>query len=498
MAKYVLSVDQSTQGTKALLFNEKGRLLSRSDISHRQIVNSLGWVSHDPEEIYNNLLKAVKQVCEKIGADPNEITCMGISNQRETSLAWNKNTGKPVCDAVVWQCARAADVCSKIEKTGIGETVLTHTGIPVSPYFPASKFAWILQNVQEASELAKKHQLCMGTIDTWLIWKLTGCYATDFSNASRTQLFNIHTLKWDEKICSAFGIDPTDLPDVMDSDAVFGETNLAGLLSHKIPLCGVLGDSHAALFGHGCLEKGTVKATYGTGSSIMMNTGNKPVDSAGTLVSSIAWKYNGKVSYVIEGNLNYTGAVITWLKDNLGIISSAAETESLAKSANPSDTTYIVPAFTGLGAPYWNSGAKAAIIGMTRLTGKAEIVRAALDCIAFQINDVVTVMDKYIRTAFDTSNLLPTLKVDGGPTRNQYLMQFQSSILGRGVMCPDTEELSGIGAAYMAGLSYGIYEEGIFDNISYRKYTNDMSEDSRKSKINGWKETVQMACNNKF
>ena len=488
MVAYVLSVDQSTQGTKALLFDGEGRLITRADLPHRQIVNDRGWVSHDPEEIYQNLLKAVAMAVEKAGISPDDIACMGLSNQRETSVAWDRETGCPVCDAIVWQCARAVDVCAAVEKTGMGETVREHTGIPISPYFPASKLAWILQNVPEARTLADTGRLCMGTVDAWLVWKLTGQYRTDYSNASRTQLFNIHTLQWDADICRAFGIDPAALPQVTDSDALFGETDLGGLLDHTIPICGVLGYSHAALFGQGCLERGMTKATYGTGSSIMMNIGPKPAASRNGLVTSLAWKYKGQVGYVMEGNLNYTGAVITWLKDSLGLIASAGETEALALQANPADTTCLVPAFTGLGAPYWASEARALISGMTRLTGRAELVRAALDCIACQIHDVVAAMEK------DTGIRVPVLRVDGGPTRNGYLMQFQSDMLNAAVSRPDAEELSGIGAAYMAGISAGLYTEHVFDVLNYRDFTPAMDETRRARRLADWSRAVQLAC----
>ena len=488
MVAYVLSVDQSTQGTKALLFDGEGRLITRADLPHRQIVNDRGWVSHDPEEIYQNLLKAVAMAVEKAGISPDDIACMGLSNQRETSVAWDRETGSPVCDAIVWQCARAADVCAAVEGAGMGDTVRERTGIPISPYFPASKLAWMMRNVPQARALADAGRLCMGTVDAYLVWKLTGQYRTDFSNASRTQLFNIHTLQWDEDICRAFGIDPAALPQVTDSDAVFGETDLGGLLDHRIPVCGVLGDSHAALFGQGCLSHGMTKATYGTGSSIMMNIGPKPAASRNGLVTSLAWKYKGQVGYVMEGNLNYTGAVITWLKDSLGLIASAGETEALALQANPADTTCLVPAFTGLGAPYWASEARALISGMTRLTGRAELVRAALDCIACQIHDVVAAMEK------DTGIRVPVLRVDGGPTRNGYLMQFQSDMLNAAVSRPDAEELSGIGAAYMAGISAGLYTEHVFDVLNYRDFTPAMDETRRARRLADWSRAVQLAC----
>ena len=484
MPTYVLSVDQSTQGTKALLLDVSGRILARADLPHRQIVSDAGWVSHDPEEIFENVLQVARLAAEKAGVDPEDIACLGISNQRETSVAWDKHTGKPVCDAIVWQCSRASLVCAKVEETGIGDTVRDRTGIPLSPYFPAAKIAWMLQNVPGAHTLAQQHQLGMGTMDAWLVWKLTGQYKTDYSNASRTQLFNIHTLQWDKDICAAFGISPDDLPAVTASDAVFGETNLCGWLHKKIPVCGVLGDSHAALFGHGCLKAGMTKATYGTGSSIMMNIGNAPIASRNGLVTSLAWKYKGQAQYVMEGNINYTGAVITWLKDNLGLIASAGETEALALSAHPGDTTCIVPAFTGLGAPYWKSEAQAMICGMSRTSGKNEIVRAALDSIAFQIGDVIAAMEK------DTGIRLPLLRVDGGPTRNRYLMQFQSDLLRTSVSCPDAEELSAIGAAYMAGISQGVYSEAILQTLHYQQFVPQMDEQTRCRKQKAWKDAV--------
>ena len=486
MPKYVLSVDQSTQGTKALILDENGSPLARADLPHRQIINDQGWVSHDPEEIFANVLKVARMAAEKAGVAPADIACMGISNQRETSVAWNRETGKPVCDAIVWQCARATDVCAAVEATGIGETVRDRTGIPISPYFPAAKLAWILQNVPEAKALADRHQLCMGTVDSYLVWKLTGQYRTDYSNASRTQLFNIRTLQWDDEICAAYGIDPADLPEVTDSDAVFGETDLGGWLEKKIPVSGVLGDSHAALFGHGCLERGMTKATYGTGSSIMMNIGPEHAVSQNGLVTSLAWKYRGQVIYVMEGNINYTGAVITWLKDSLGLIASAGETESMAFAANPADTTCLVPAFTGLGAPYWRSEARALLCGMSRTTGKNEIVRAALESIAFQIADVIFAMEK------DTGIRLPLLRVDGGPTRNRYLMQFQSDMLATDVSCPDSEELSAIGAGLMAGLSAGLYDERVFETLTYRKYQPEMPGEERARLLAGWQKAIDM------
>nr|AHF24006.1 carbohydrate kinase, FGGY-like protein [uncultured bacterium Contig1756] len=481
-------MDQSTQGTKALLFDETGRLMNRADLPHRQITNESGWVEHDPEEIWQNTLQVIKNVTAKAGIDKNDIAAMGISNQRETTVCWERATGKPVCNAIVWQCARAAELCETIEKAGYGKTVRQKTGIPLSPYFPAAKLAWVLRNVPGTAEKAAAGEIAAGTVDSWLVWKLTGGqrHQTDYSNASRTQLFNLKTLKWDPELLAIFRIPSGCMAEITDSDGDYGETDLEGWLNRPIPIRGVLGDSHAALFGQGCLKPGMVKATYGTGSSIMMNVGNKPVTSDSGVVTSLAWKLRGEVNYVLEGNINYTGAVITWLKNDLKLIASPGETEELARAAVPEDLTYLVPAFSGLGAPYWDSNARACLCGMSRTTGKNEVVRAALDCIAYQIADIVTAMRESAKTP------IGELRVDGGPTRNAYLMQFQSDLLGIPVLIPDQEELSGIGAAWAAGLAVGILDDSVFDRLKRTAYTPLMGEKTRAEKTAGWHEAVRM------
>lgn len=484
--KYIISIDQSTQGTKALLFDESGTLIKRQDIPHEQKINSAGWVSHDPEEIYQNTIRAVKNLVGASGIDKNDIAGAAISNQRETSLAWDKTTGKPLADAIVWQCARAAEICERVEKQGKAELIRTKTGMNLSPYFPASKIAWLLENVEGAKEKAENHTICHGTIDSWLVYKLTNgkAYKTDYSNASRTQLFNIFELKWDEEICKIFGIDPINLAEVCDSDSCFGETDFEGFLEKAVPIHGVLGDSHGALFGQGCLKPGMIKTTYGTGSSIMMNIGEQPILSEHGVVTSLAWSMGGNVNYVLEGNLNYTGAVITWLKDDMELIHSPGETEILAGKAETDDSVYLVPAFTGLGAPYWDSRAKAAVTGMTRTTKRAEIVRAGLECIAYQITDVIEAMSR------DAKVKVNELRVDGGPTRNRYLMQFQSDMADAAVQVPDSEELSGIGPAYAAGLALGLWGEEIFGKLNRMKYEPKMKAETRKHKREGWKKAV--------
>lgn len=484
--QYIISIDQSTQGTKALLFDSSGSLIKRTDEAHEQIINEKGWVSHDPAEIYRKVIKVTARLLEESGIDKSKVAGVGISNQRETSLAWNRVTGEPVGKAVVWQCARAADICDQLVCAGWAEKIREKTGMELSPYFPASKIAWILKNVEGAKELADAGELCHGTIDSWLVYKLTGgkSYKTDYSNASRTQLFNIFDLTWDDEICKVFGIDPANLATVCDSNADFGETDFEGVLPHKVPIHAVMGDSHGALFGQGCLKSGMIKSTYGTGSSIMMNIGDDPVLSTHGVVTSLAWSMDGRVNYVLEGNLNYTGAVITWLKNDLQMIGSPAETEELARQAASDDCLYLVPAFSGLGAPYWDSRATGMFTGMTRTTGRAEMVRASLECIAYQIQDVMEAMSK------DAGVGISELRVDGGPTKNDYLMQFQSDIAGIAVQVPDTDELSGMGPAYAAGMALGLWDEGIFGKLDRRKYTPQMEKSLRQKKYEGWKQAV--------
>lgn len=486
--RFVLSIDQSTQGTKSLLFDEQGTLVCREDIPHEQIVDINGGVSHDPVEIYENVLRSIQSVIRTSEIDPRGIVCLGISNQRETSVVWDRRTGEAICGAIVWHCVRARGVSENVISQGHGEMIRKRTGIPVSPYFPASKYAWILENIPGAQDIANRHELCFGTIDTWLIYKLTGgtCYKTDYSNAARTQLFNLDSLQWDKDVCHAFGLNAEDLADICASDSVFGETDLEGILPKPIPICAVLGDSNAALFGQGCLKTGLVKATYGTGSSIMMNIGSMRIESEHGLVTSLAWKYKDTVQYVMEGNVNYTGAVIRWMQKDAHWIESANETQLLAEQANPADTTYIVPAFTGLGAPYWNNDVRAIVCGISRHTGKAELVKAGLESIAYQITDIIHAMEQ------DTGFSLKELRVDGGATKNQYLMQYQSDMLDGAVLVPVTEELSGIGAAYMAGISCGVYNESILGSIERNLYRVEMDNDERERRYAGWKQAVEM------
>ncbi len=478
MSKYILGIDQSTSGTKAVIFDEQGRILGRSDCAHEQKISPEGWVSHDPMEIYESMLMAVKDVLAKTKTDTNNIIAAAISNQRETALVWDIDSGRPVNDAVVWQCGRAESICKKL--SGMAESIKAKTGLPLSPFFSAAKIAWILEN----SDIKGK-KLCAGTMDSWLVFKLTGNLKTDYSNASRTQLFNISALTWDEEICSSFGIDTSILPEVCDSNSDFGATDFDGILPHEIPIMAVIGDSHGALYGQNCFEQGMVKATYGTGSSVMLNTGSTPIFSDEGLVTSLAWRADGKATYVLEGNINYTGSVIKWLADDLKLIGSSKEAGEISATANREDTTYLVPAFTGLGAPYWNSNAKAMLYGMSRSTGRAEIVKAAEECIAYQIADIINLMKS-------AGIPIKELRADGGPTRDNYLMQFQSDILNLRLSIPVIEELSVTGAVYMAGLKSGIYSANIGDSLDRSHFSPAMHEEDRKIRYGGWKEAIHI------
>lgn len=491
MGSLIIGIDQSTQGTKALILDGEGKLVGRASLPHHQIVNEQGWVSHDPTEIWHNVVEVCRLALEDAGADPAEVAGVGISNQRETTVAWDAETGEPVCDAIVWQCSRAKDLCEKIfEQERSAMVVHSRTGLELSPYYPAAKMMWIMRNVDGCWDLARAGRLRLGTIDSWLVWNMTEGeeFRCDYSNASRTQLFDIDALAWSGEVCSIFGIDPACLPTVTDSDAYFGSTTLNGLLSSAVPIHGVLGDSHAALFGQGCLVEGQAKTTYGTGSSVMMNVGERPVRSERGLSTSLAWRMGGVTNYVLEGNINYTGAVISWLKDDLGLIQSTGEVEPLCRGAVQNDGLYFVPAFSGLGAPHWASDATARIVGMTRTTRRAEVVRAATESIAYQIADVVIAMEA------DSGIKLEQLRVDGGPTANGYLMQFQSDLLETPIHVPEAEEMSALGAGWCAGIGLGLFGKDVMTRDAARStYAPVMDESVRAAKLAGWGEAVKGA-----
>ncbi len=486
---FVLGIDQSTQGTKVLLFDRDGSIICRTDRPHRQIINDKGWVSHDPGEIYHNLIDAVREIT---GAYPGCITdtaAVGISNQRETCAVWD-DTGAPVLPAIVWQCGRAAAITEAIKASdpAAAARVKEITGLNLSPYFSAAKMAWYMQQPEVKAAAEQGATIHLGTMDSYLVYRLTGgrVFRTDAGNASRMQLMDLTALTWSSEMLDLFGIPAAALPEIADSNSTgFGATDFEGLLQTPAPILGVLGDSHAALFGHGCILPGMAKATYGTGSSIMMNTGDTLIRSR-DLVSCAAWRIHGIPAYCLEGNINYTGAVITWLKDDVHLIDSVSELEPLVLTANPEDTTVLVPAFTGLSAPYWDSNARASIVNMSRTTGRAEIAKAAQCSIAYQIQDVLSAMSR------DAGMALTEIRVDGGPTRNRTLMQFQSDIADCRLMVPDHEELSAMGAAYLAGITAGIYDaEHIRDASSYTAYAPAMEEAERAALLDRWQDAVR-------
>ncbi|MDR1132283.1 MAG: glycerol kinase GlpK [Oscillospiraceae bacterium] len=484
---YILSIDQSTSGTKGLIWNRQGALVGRCDIPHRQITNDKGWVEHDPEEIYRNALTAAEAAIKEAGVKPENIEVAGISNQRETAICWDKFTGLPVYKAIVWQCGRAASITEEMAAQGLGDLVKTKTGLNLSPFFSAAKFSWIVKNVPAAAEAVKNGSLCCGTVDAWLIYKLTGELKTDYSNASRTELLNLDTLTWDEDLISVFGLKEACLPEICDSDSLFGYSDFGGLFPKGVPIHSVMGDSHAALFANNCTKQHMAKTTYGTGSSIMVNVGAQRPERAEGVVTSLAWGRNGEVVYVLEGNINYTGAVIKWLADNIGIIAESSEAGDVASSVTSNGGVYLVPAFSGLGAPYFSNNSRAIICGMSKATTRSHIVRAAEECVAYQIHDVVKAMNR------SSDCPLSSIKADGGPTRDRFLMQFQADILGIPVEISSLEALSGAGAAYCAALGAGIAsEKEIFSSIRYRIIEPQMDSAQREKLLAGWNDAVRM------
>ena len=447
---YIISVDQSTQSTKALLFKEDGTLVASSALSHAQIYPQEGWVEHDPEVLYANTVSVIRQVVEK--ADCKNGSCsLALTNQRETVIVWNRLTGKPVANAVVWQCMRGKEICDNLKVKGHGALVKVRSGLLIDPYFSASGVKWILDHVDGAREAAERGDLLMGTVESWLIWKLTGgkVHATDYTNASRTLLFNVHSLTWDRDMLDLFTIPASMLPEARPCDAVFGQTTVEGLFEVPIQIAGVLGDSHGALVGQMCFTEGLGKATYGTGSSVMVNIGEKYADAPEGLVTSVGFAALGKVFYAFEGNIHCTGATITWLKDKLELISSPKEIESVATSVPDNGGVYFVPAFAGLGAPWWHPEVKAQICGMTLGSSRAHVCRAALESIGYQVADLVKAMT-------DTAGInLQEIRVDGGPTANVFLMQFQSNLLQVPVVRSEVEDASAFGAFVVNGFALG-------------------------------------------
>lgn len=489
--KYIIAVDQSTSATKAILFDEQCRLINRKNVAHKQYYPQPGWVEHDAEEIYNNMVEAIREVVAAVD-DGDASYTLAITNQRETAVVWNRDTGKPVCHAVVWQCRRGEKICEQLINDGHTELIRERSGLLIDPYFAGSGVKWILDNVPNAREQAERGELLMGTIETWLIWKLTGgkVHATDYTNASRTMLFNIHTLDWDDDLLQLLTIPRSMMARPLPCDSVFGETTVEGLFKEPIQIAGALGDSHGALAGQMCFEAGMGKATYGTGSSVMVNIGEQFVSAPEGLVTSVGFAAKGKLFYAFEGNIHCTGATIKWMTDNLKLINSPAEIEQFALSVEDNGGIYLVPAFAGLGAPWWNPQAKAILCGMTLATEKGHVCRAALEAIAYQVKDLVDMMTNHAGIS------LKELRVDGGPTKNKFLMQFQADMLNACINRSDVEEASAMGAVIMNGLARGLWkslEEVAALRTSDNRIYSKMGEEERSKLYAGWMEAIKTA-----
>ena len=491
MKKFVMALDQGTTSCRAILFDKAGQIVAVNQKEFTQIYPQAGWVEHDALEIWNTQLQVMKAVLAENGYSHNDVACVGITNQRETAVVWDKNTGEPVYNAIVWQSRQTAEICEEIKAAGHEDYVKTTTGLVVDAYFSGTKVKWILDKVPGARERAEKGELLFGTMDTWLIWKLTNGakHVTEYSNASRTLMFNIKDLKWDDKMLEILTVPKSMLPTVMDSSAVYGETD-ASILGGSIPISGAAGDQQAALFGQACFEPGMIKNTYGTGCFMLMQTGEKLIPSKNGLLTTIAWGVNGKVEYALEGSIFIGGAVIQWLRDELKMIENAKDSEYFATQVPDSNGVYVVPAFAGLGAPYWDMYARGTITGLTRGAGKNHIVRAALEAIAYQSKDLIGAMEA------DSGIKLSTLKVDGGACANNFLMQFQSDIVGVPVQRPETIETTALGAAYLAGLAVGFWDskDDVINSWALdTEFKPVMSEFDKNAAYDGWKAAVERA-----
>lgn len=451
--KYVLAIDQGTTSSRAIVFDRKGNIIAVAQQEFTQYFPQPGWVEHDADEIWQSVQQVVRQVLREI--NPSDIAAIGITNQRETTVVWDKRTGKPVYRAIVWQSRQTMDICNDLKKKGFEPAVRQKTGLVVDAYFSGSKIKWILDQVPGARHDAEAGHLLFGTIDTWLLWNLTEekTHATDYTNASRTMLYNIHTLNWDKELCQALDVPEKMLPTVLDSSHVYGNARQDLVGKSGIPVSGMAGDQQAALFGQACFAEGMAKNTYGTGCFMLMNTGAKAVASKNGLLTTIAWGVEGRVEYALEGSIFVAGSAVKWLRDALELVREAADTEGYSKSIESSDGVYVVPAFVGMGTPYWDSAMRGAIFGLTRGSGKAHVIRATLESIAYQTKDVLSVMEK------DSGLKLKSLRVDGGAVRNDFLMQFQADVLGTRVERPVIQETTALGAAYLAGLAVGFWKD---------------------------------------
>ena len=491
-AQYIISLDQGTTSSRAVVFDKKGKIIEISQCEITQVFPKAGWVEHDAMEIWSTQRAVLSNVLETAGISHHQIAGIGITNQRETTVVWNKHTGLPVYNAIVWQCRRTTEICENLKHQGLDEYIKKTTGLVIDSYFSATKIKWILDNVENVRTQAENGDLLFGTIDTWLTWQLTNgrVHVTDYSNASRTMLFDINTLQWDERLLKLLDIPRTMLPEVKSSSEIYGTTHLGIKNAPPIPIAAIAGDQQAALFGQMCLEKGRAKNTYGTGCFLLMNTGDKPIPSKHGLLTTIAFCIDNQVTYALEGSIFTAGASIQWLRDKLGLIQDLSETESLAKQVNDTNGVYVVPAFTGLGAPYWDPYARGAIFGLSLNANHHHIVRATLESIAYQSRDLLAAME-------EASGIeLSQLHVDGGAAVNNFLMQFQSDILGKQVIRPEITETTAAGAAYLAGLAVGFWSgiDELKDKVSIaRKYHPTMTEDKRKALYSGWKNAVENA-----
>jgi glycerol kinase len=488
MARYILSLDQGTTSSRAIIFDKNGTIVATAQKEFTQIFPQPGWVEHDANEIWSTQLGVATEAVLKAGLTIHDIAAIGITNQRETAVVWDRNTHQPICNAIVWQDRRTSAYCDQLKKDGTSQMIRSKTGLVTDAYFSGTKVKWILENIPGARAKAEKGELCFGTIDSWLLWKLTNgkVHATDVSNASRTLLYNIHTLRWDNDLLKLFGIPQSMLPEVKSSSEIYGHTQHL-LTAADIPVSGIAGDQQSALFGQMCTQPGMIKNTYGTGCFMLMNTGTKPVDSNNSLLTTIAWKLGNEVQYALEGSVFIAGAVVQWLRDGLHLINTSSEVEALAGSVSDNGGVYMVPAFTGLGAPYWNQHARGIITGITRGTTNAHLARAAVESIAFQTMDVLKAMES------DAGIAIRQLRVDGGATINDQLMQFQSDILDTSVIRPKITETTALGAAYLAGLAVGFWND-IKDLEKYwqkeREFSPAMNNDIRDGHKVQWKKAI--------
>jgi len=489
---YILVIDQGTTGSAALLFDKEGQVVASADCEISQLYPQPGWVEHDPQEIYGKSLSVAREVIQKAGIAISEVKGLGITNQRETAVVGEPRSGEPVSNAVVWQCRRTAPMCEQLEQRGMAQAIREKTGLPIDAYFSATKLCWILDHIPEGRKRARQGDLLFGTIDSWLVWNLTAgaVHVTDYSNASRTMLFNIHSLEWDKELLAAMDIPEAVLPRVVPSSQVYGETASGVFDGLSMPLGGIAGDQQAALFGQACYDAGMAKNTYGTGSFVLLNIGDKPILSRQGLVTTVAWGLGGKTTYAMEGSIFVTGAAVQWLRDGLGLIQSAGESETLADTVPDNGGVYFVPALVGLGAPYWDMYARGTIVGLTRGTTKGHLARATLEAIAYQVRDVVEVMGA------DAGVQIPLLRVDGGGTANSLLMQFQADILGIPIQCAAVSETTALGAGYLAGLAVGLWRDTSELSCLWRAaktYEPRMSVDQREALYAGWKRAVERA-----